>query len=66
MVRIRFEGRSYDLGEAQLGVAAHMSDIEIKERLAQHLDVSPRSFRAYVVDRGPNGDLVIRHEAVYG
>jgi hypothetical protein len=43
-----------------------MSDVEIKQRLAQHFDVSLGSFAAYVVDRGPNGDLIVRPEAVYG
>ena len=66
MVHIRYNGRSYDLVETQVRVAAHMSDIEIKQRLAQHFDVSQRSFHDYVVDRGPNGDLIIRPEAVYG
>jgi hypothetical protein len=66
MVHIRYDGRSYDLVEAHVGVAAQMSDIEIKQRLAQHFDVSLRSFQDYVVDRGPNGDLIIRPEAVYG
>lgn len=66
MVHIRYDGRSYDLAEAQMGVAAHMSDVEIKQRLAQHFDVSLGSFQEYAVDRGPNGDLIIRPEAVYG
>lgn len=39
MVHIRFEGRSYDLAENQLGIAAGMGDKAIKERLAQHFDI---------------------------
>jgi hypothetical protein len=66
MVHIRYEGRSYDVTEAQVGIAPNMSDAEIKQRLAQHFDVSQRSFGTYVIDRGPDGDLVIRPEAVYG
>ena len=66
MVHIRYEGRSYDLAEAQIGVAAHMTDVEIKQRLAQHFDVSTGNFAAYIVDRGPDGDLIVRPEAVYG
>ena len=66
MGHIRYEGRSYDVTEAQVGVAANMSDVEIKQRLAQHFDAALGSFEAYVVDRGPNGDLIIRPEAVYG
>lgn len=66
MVHIRFEGRSYDLVEIQLGVTATMNDTAIKERLAQHFDVASDRFQPYVVDRRPSGDLIIRPEAVYG
>jgi hypothetical protein len=66
MVHIRYEGRSYDVTEALVGVAANMSDVEIKQRLAQHFDVATDAFDAFVVDRGPNGDLIVRPEAVYG
>lgn len=66
MVHIRFEGRSYDLTENQLGVTPGMSDMVVKERLAQHFDVGCDRLQPYVVDRRPSGDLVIRPEAVYG
>lgn len=66
MVHIRFEGRSYDINEQQLGVAAGMNDAAIKERLAQHFDVARDRFDSYVLDRRPSGDLVVRPEAVYG
>jgi flavin reductase (DIM6/NTAB) family NADH-FMN oxidoreductase RutF len=66
MVHIRFEGRSYDVAEKQLGIAAEMSDQAIKERLAQHFDVKGDRFESYVLDRRPSGDLIVRPEAVYG
>ena len=66
MVHIRFEGRSYDLNESQLGVTASMNDNAVKERLAQHFDVHLNRFQSYVVDRRPSGDLIVRPEAVYG
>lgn len=66
MVHIRFEGRSYDLTENQLGIATGMSDKAIKERLAQHFDVNGNRFESYVLDRRPSGDLIVRPEAVYG
>ncbi|MEG4113256.1 MULTISPECIES: hypothetical protein [unclassified Microcoleus] len=66
MVHIRFEGRSYDLAENQLGIAAGMSDKAIKERLAKHFDVKGDRFESYVLDRRPSGDLIVRPEAVYG
>ncbi len=66
MVHVRFEGRSYDIPENQLGVTAGMNDSSIKERLVQHFDVTSDRFQSYVVDRRPSGDLIVRPEAVYG
>ena len=66
MVHIRFEGRSIDIAEAQLGVAANMGEVAVKERVARHLDVSADRLSDYVLDRRPSGDLIIRPEAVYG
>ena len=66
MVHIRFEGRSYDVDEARLGVKADMNDTLIKERLAQHFDVHLERWTSYVIDRRPSGDLIVRPEAVYG
>ena len=66
MVHIRFEGRSYDLTKHALGLNGHGHDTDVKARLAHHFDVSPQRFDFYVVDRRPNGDLIVRPEAVYG
>lgn len=66
MVHVRFEGKSYDLTEQQLGMTAGMSDALVMERVSQHLDVGAARFNDYVVDRRPSGDIVIRPEAVYG
>jgi hypothetical protein len=66
MVHIRFEGRSYDLTENQLGISVGMSDKAVKERLATHFDVRGDRFESYVLDRRPSGDLIVRPEAVYG
>lgn len=66
MVHVRFEGRSYDIPETQLGVTTGMSDSSVKERVAQHFDLSRDRLASYVVDRRPSGELIIRPEAVYG
>jgi hypothetical protein len=66
MVHIRFEGRSIDLAEAQLGITPTMNERRVKERVAQHLDVKADRLSDYVLDRRPSGDLIIRPEAVYG
>ncbi len=66
MIHVRFEGRSLDIAEASLGVTANASDVAVKERLGQHLDVAQERLSGYVVDRRPSGDVIIRPEAVYG
>jgi hypothetical protein len=66
MVHIRFEGRSLDITETQLGISAGMNDGAVKERVSRHLDVNINRLSAYIVDRRPSGDLIIRPEAVYG
>jgi hypothetical protein len=68
MIHVRFEGRSLDLDEQSLHLttSVSLSDRELKQRLAGYLDVAISRFDYYVVDRRPNGDLVIRPEAVYG
>ncbi|MBH8565686.1 hypothetical protein I8748_26525 [Nostoc sp. CENA67] len=66
MVHIRFEGRSIDVTETQLGIAASMNDGAVKQQVARHLDVNSDRLSTYVVDRRPSGDLLIRPEAVYG
>jgi hypothetical protein len=40
MVHIRFEGRSIDVTETQLGIATSINDVAVKERIARHLDVN--------------------------
>ncbi|NES73761.1 MAG: hypothetical protein F6K24_55550 [Okeania sp. SIO2D1] len=66
MVHIRFEGRSYDLTENQLKVNDRMNESQIKECVAQYLDVGINRFSSYIVDRRPSGDVIVRPEAVYG
>lgn len=66
MVHIRFEGRSYDLAEGQINLAANMNDNQIKDLLARHFEVARDRFRSYVIDRTTNGDIIVHPEAVYG
>lgn len=66
MVHVRFEGRSFDFTEGQLGLQTVTSDQELKERLARRFDINPESLNPYVVDRTERGDMIVRPEAVYG
>ncbi len=66
MVHVRFAGRSYDMEIYKLGMNPRLNDHEVKQRLAQHFDVALERFDDYIVDRRPNGDFIVRPEAVYG
>ena len=66
MIHIRYEGRSLNLKERELDVHTGMSDAAIKERIARHFQVNRDKMDFYVIDRTPNGDLIVRPEAVYG
>lgn len=64
MIHVRYEGRSYDL--ALKNLRANASDREIKDAVAREMDIAARELYNYVVDRRPNGQLIVRPEAVYG
>lgn len=66
MIHVRNDGRSLDLLAEDLRVTAVMSDTEIRQAVARHLDVALDAFEDLVVDRRPSGDVVLRPEAVYG
>ena len=66
MIHVRNDGRSLDLLAEDLWVTAVMSDREIRQAVARHLDVALDAFEDLVVDRRPSGDVVLRPEAVYG
>jgi len=66
MIHVRFDGRSYDMDARKLDIESRMPDSDIKLHLARHFDTSLQCWDAYIVDRRPNGDLIVRPEAVYG
>lgn len=66
MIHIRYEGRSLTVKENDLRVQAGFNDVAIKEAIARYLQVNADKLQFYVVDRTPNGDLIVRPEAVYG
>jgi len=66
MLHVRYDGRSFDVDERELGLRVGMADAEIKQRVAGHLEMGVGLLAGYVVDRRPNGDVIVRPEAVYG
>jgi hypothetical protein len=68
MLHVRYNETSHDFTEDEANITAGMTDEEIIEASAQALDVGIDEFTAknMAVDRRPNGDIVVRPEAVYG
>jgi hypothetical protein len=66
VLHVRYAGRSTDVPLAALDLTNASDEREIKQRLADYLEVPGRQLDAYVVDRHPNGNLTLRPEAVFG
>lgn len=60
MSQSRQKDRALDVTDAQLGVAADMSESQIKQLLTQQSDIPQGMFDSYVIDRGPDGELIVR------
>lgn len=66
MIHVRFEGRSYEVDLQDRNRAGKAADQDLLNRLATYFDADPNRFDGYVVDRRPNGEVIVRPEAVYG
>lgn len=66
VLHARFDGRSFDIPLTELDLGDASSDRQVKQALARHLELAEVSFRDYVVDRHPNGNVTVRPEAVFG
>lgn len=65
ILHLRYNGRSEELPLAELGLNGRASDAEIKEALAQHLDIASERLASHVVVRTRQA-IVVRPEALYG
>lgn len=66
-LHIRYEGRSMDLSLDQLDIGDISTDGQVKEAVANFLNVPVTKFNAFAVDRNQeNGSLTLRPEAVFG
>lgn len=66
LLHIRFEGRSWDLELAQLGLANPGEERALRAALANFLDVPESRLGLYVLEYHPNGNITVRPEAVFG
>ena len=66
IAHVRFDGRSFDVPLAELGIADGASDRDVKRAVAGHLDIGEDRLRDYVLDRHETGNVTIRPAAVFG
>jgi hypothetical protein len=66
IAHIRFEGKSFDLPLAELGVNELAGNDDLKQVAARYLEVSAKRLRECVVDRHESGNVTIRPQAVFG
>jgi hypothetical protein len=65
-VHIRFDGRSWEVSAATLGLNEATDETTVKQAVAQYLDVSMEQLAPYVVEVHPSGNVTVRPEAVFG
>jgi hypothetical protein len=65
MVHVRVDGRSPEFPYALLDIAANASDSQLKQAVAEHLELPVAKLSDHVVERSGQA-IVVRPEAVYG
>ncbi len=66
MVHVRFEGRSWNIAFAVLGLSEPAASQDVRTALANHFEVPLQKFAVYVVEQHSNGNITVRPEAVFG
>ena len=59
-------GQSHDLMLSDLELTESSTDREVIEKAAAFMDMETSQFSGMVVDRRPNGQVMLHPEAVYG
>jgi len=65
-LHVRYNGESFDLPLLSLDLSNLLDDRQIKQRLADRLEIQPSRLSDYVIDRHANGNLTLRPQAIYG
>ena len=65
-IHIRFDGRSWEVSAATLGLNEVNDETSVKQAVAQYLDIAVEQLAPYVVEVHPSGNVTVRPEAVFG
>ena len=65
-VHVRFEGQSWDIAFSILDLGDFLATKEVRQALANYLQVPLDKFTSYIVQRHANGNITLRPEAVFG
>jgi len=66
VIHIRFEGKSHDIPVSECDIGQASSDKQVKEAVANFLEVEVDKLENYVVEHHENGNFSVRPEAVFG
>jgi len=66
VVHIRFEGKSQDIPVSELDIGQTSTDEQIKNAVANFLDVGVERLENYAIEHHENGNFTVRPEAVFG
>lgn len=66
MVHIRFDGRSWQVPAATLGLDEVTDESAVKHAVAAYLDIAVEQLAPYIVEVHPSGNVTVRPEAVFG
>ena len=65
MIHVRESGRSIEIPYALLDIAQNATDEQLKQAVAEHLELPVAKLFSHTVDRSGSA-IVVRPEAVYG
>ncbi|HEY3999629.1 MAG TPA: hypothetical protein VGO93_12225 [Candidatus Xenobia bacterium] len=66
LLHVRVNGHSHDVPLAELGLPYGADDRTIRRAVASWLDLPTRDVDGLLLDRAPNGNLILRPAAVFG
>ena len=65
-VHIRFDGRSWEVPAATLGLTDVTDEHAVKQAVATYLYIAVERLAPYIVEVHPSGNVTVRPEAVFG
>jgi hypothetical protein len=65
VLHIRYNGESREVDLATLNITLDASDQDVKQSVANFLDIAPAKLNSYTADRHENGNITLRPNAEF-